>query len=107
MDIKIIGDDIFYNGYKVATINADATPSHRVGFVDTLEDLLNRPDTEGKYIDLVDSLVDPSVLDDVIDDVRYMENVNTKAERREYAEEIVSRIENIQNDIRYCLDMVR
>lgn len=105
--IKIIGDEIYFDSRKVATLNVDVLPSIRQKFIDTLDDMIRAVELNNDeiYVELVDSLISPDALDVLQKYVNDIVDARNKAERTAISEDLLTEIEHIKNDLAYSLDI--
>lgn len=107
--MKIVGNEIVFDGQVVASMNDDIIPSLKGRFEDEIEEMhvakTAAKSYESRYLQLVDGLVTPDSLDCVlklVDDLLYMK---TKKERAETIEKIKAQIDEVQRDLTYCFDL--
>lgn len=97
--IKIIGDDLYYDGQLVGMLFNIATPSIRKAFEKELEELKDCKKYEGFYINLKDQLTDPSDVDDLLERVREFVDCKTKKEREELLKELEYDFDQLRRSI--------
>lgn len=98
-------EGVFFDGQKVATINEDVLRTTFFAFCDELEKIGLVDELERRLIRLKDALVNPEVLDGIIEDVKDLSTMKTAKERAQFAKDVVARIEYIQKDLEYTLEM--
>lgn len=86
--IKIIGDDIYYDGQLVGMLFGAKYPSIRKAFEEELEILQEREKYERFYINLKDQLTDPSDVDDLFERVSNFVDCETKKQRKDFLKEL-------------------
>lgn len=107
--MKIVGNEIVFDGQVVASMNDGILPSLRGRFEDEIEELGDAKTAaksyETRYVYLVDGLVTPGSLDYVlklVDDLLFM---RTKKERAETIEQIKIQLDEVQRNLAYCFDL--
>lgn len=98
-------EGVFFDGQKIATINEDVLLTTLFAFCDELEKIGLVDKLERRLIRLKDALVDPEVLDGIIEDVKDLATMKSAKERAQFAEDVVARIEHVQGDLEYQLEM--
>lgn len=97
--IKIIGDDIYYDGQLIGMLFNIATPSIRKAFEEELEELQRCKKYEGFYINLKDQLTDPSDVDDLLERVSEFVYCKTKKEREDLMKELEYEFDQLRSSI--------
>ena len=108
--LKVIGNEIIFNGIVVATLKEISNVSLQKQFIEHFENITEikseREKWQGRYTNLKDGLVDPCDIDNIKEELkRGIISCSTKYHWQLFLQNIDNKLDTLRNNVCYMHDL--